>query len=256
MKYHFHHLRVLRCRTLSAAAGSSLATAKMRQMIWTWCLLFLVGCTNNSSIDVKVEPPSIKTSYCKNELSLLLDSNHNWKVPVDSIQTIDEYHKRCGEQIHKAGTRTDSSGIAMVYPYILMDSVKVSLMYLLRPLSGGYFSSIKNAVTIYHRDAKSDDNFDCMKSVKNFYLNYKHEEIIRDREGIQWLGGPMVRLIFSEDDPFLDVGIVVREIITGYLEALQIHAEHTFQKELCEINVVQVMELQRRYPLQIRLLRQ
>ncbi len=219
--------------------------------------------------------------YCDNERNLLIDSLKNWKVPTDSIRNMDDYIEKCRTQksseyakvdvstlpnvmdsIHKYGSNRDTLNQIFenvnphpkVYPYIVIDSIEISLMQLLRSTGAGYFSYPGSSLRIHIYDKQNDGNQNWEDAVYRFFMEYSQ---IVEYKNYEWnrLQGPMVVLGF-ENEAFPMVRTVIKDIVKGYLKALRFHSEVVFEKKLCELNPLELLELKHRYPLRIRLLKQ
>jgi hypothetical protein len=229
-------------------------TPKMRRIIWLVSVCLFWGCTKTPPKQTAIVAPRLTITYCQNERDLIRGNQSNWSVPVDSIATIVEYHKRGREEMRNALSQAKRSEGKKVYPSILIDSLEVGLMYLLPPSSAGYFGHARKQHIIYFGDEKGQRGNSCIHSVKNYFVNFDPADTTM-RHGWFWLRGPMVKLILSEKDHFPDVRQVIRDIAAGYILGLRIHAKQIFKVELCELNAEQLEVLRQRYPLQIRLLR-
>ncbi len=222
-------------------------------LLFWWGLFALIGCTQDPCQETKPAPQPIRASLCTNELELLQDPRNNWEVSIDSIQGIDDYHRRCRKKISGDGTPRDFAQQAKVFPYIIIDSIKVSLMHVLRPSGGGYFGYANESLMIYYEDAIDNLGKDIAESVRDFYVNFdantKHEE-----RGIFWLQGPMVKLIFG-DESFSGIRVAIKKIAMGYLQGLSILSKRFYGADLCALDSGQLGELKLKYPLKIRLLK-
>jgi hypothetical protein len=249
--------------------------------IWIWFFIFCIGCTNSPIKEEKAQPQDLITLYCKNDRMLLRDSRNNWKVPLDSIRTMDDYFAKCRAQIRSEYANVDVSALPnildsiqkyrenkdtldqifkhvnwhpKVFPYLVIDSVELSLMQLLRPSGGGYFSNSEDILRIYVDDVQSHIREFWVDSVYNYFWDFSPMQVYKSYEWNR-LQGPMVNLIVRNEN-FSNLEFVVKVIIEGYMKAQRSNSMTAFKKELCELDATKLLELKDRYPLRIRLLGQ
>lgn len=149
--------------------------------------------------------------------------------------------------------RGDSPIYTNVHPYIVIDSINISLMPLLRPTGGGYFGHAGTSCTVYYEDLIHGAGASAIESIRDFHLNFDPYEKYED-SGPSSLKGPMVRVVFR-DESFADIKIAIKKIVAGYLKAINILAVFFFNTDLCELDAMELGILKRDYPLKIRLLR-
>lgn len=243
---------LLQCAAYTSAQKSSFSTPKLASFILLGILTCCIACSPIPPRQEIVAPQNTVISYCANEIILIQDSSNNWEVPVDSIDSIEDYHRLSRIQIGASTMSKDSTEYPNVHPYIVIDSINISLMHLLRPTGGGYSGHAGNACTVYYQDLIYGAGTHAIESIRDFHLKfdpYKKNEF----RGSRWLIGPMVRVVFSHDS-FADIKIAIKRIVTGYLQAMNILSLRFYNNDLCELNPSDLREMKRNYPLKIRLL--
>jgi hypothetical protein len=126
----------------------------------------------NNSIDIK--------NLCNNQVSLLVNKRNNWKIPLDSIDNIDDFLHYANIRRRDFDTTNSicfSDGLnkdfgifyTNVYPYMGIKGKDISLSQLLTVSSGGYSVSDKDLIRI---DYYSKNHYDTEGWKDKIYMFY------------------------------------------------------------------------------------
>jgi len=127
--------------------------------------------------------------YCQNELILLVDPLNNWQIPIDSIISFKDYFSRSlvqerkhpsdfehswnilSDSIEKTNNLDSARAIynkihPLVFPFINVDSINVSLAQLMKITGFGYWGDGTDVLPIYF----SKKYFKHRSEIKKTYL--------------------------------------------------------------------------------------
>ena len=247
----------------------------MKGVFLVFLVFISVGCSVKESASMTKELKAKTSTFCENEILLLSDSLRNWRIPADSIKSMDEYFEKCSRQILLSDSQSNlnetldlinqetdffsedtSSGTSPhpnVFPYITIDSIDISFMQLLRPTGGGYTAHAEDVLwlTCESEAFRAGDGFS--ESISRFIYEFKPRKKPANNECFR-IQGPVINLTFNNGS-FPNLETVTRGIVKGYLNAQTLNAQKIYRKNLCELEDEEILELKNLYPLKIRLIK-
>lgn len=192
-----------------------------------------------------------QTSLCKNEIQLLINPKNNWEIPIDSIQTMDQYRMRAKKQrnLHIENQHFPYSGVV---PFIKIKDIEISLMELLIPVGTLYFTEKQDLLWIYYRNKKQYDSINYSPRIINFFTGFK--QIKSDIPPKYRLYGPIINVSIY-DNHFDKVTMIIKDIVRSYLFSINEISNREYHKNTCDLNSEELEIIKRRLPLNIKLVK-
>jgi len=219
----------------------------MKHIFYFILFTILLSCNVSKNGDIK------NKTICNNEKELVINPKSNWRIPLERINNIDDYISECQTELKKSNdgekekTKYGISVYSNIYPYILVDSVKIGLMPLRRNTGAGYRLNNNNYIITIGDDNNSNKN-----RPQEVFKFYQTAHPIIDKESDMKLVYPRIDVTIISDH-FDKIENIFKEILFGYLKAVRLFSEKTFSKNICDLNKTEMEILKSKFKLNIRL---